>query len=54
MFDIPYVHVSVNTDHNFSLECVQNFISTCLGSLMEIESVFHLIKAYYHEKRKMF
>ena len=47
---IPCVHVLVNTDHKFSLECMQNFIPTCLGTLTEIKSVLHLIKAYYCEK----
>ena len=50
MFDVPYVYVLVNTYHKFSLECMQNFIPTCLGSLTEIGSVFHSIKVYYHEK----
>ena len=27
MFDMSYVHVLVSTDHKFSLECMQNFIS---------------------------
>ena len=50
MFDIPYVHVLVNTDHKFSLECEQNFIPTCLESLMEIRSIFHSMKVHYCEK----
>ena len=54
MFDIPHIHVSVNTDCKFSLEHEQNFISTCFGSLTEIISIFHLIKAYYCKQEKMF
>ena len=48
---IPYVHVSVNTDSKFSLECMKNFIPTCLGSLIEIRSMLPLIKVYYCEKK---
>ena len=54
MVDISHVHVLVNTDCKFSLVCEQNFIPTCLGSVMEIGSVFHLIKAYYHKRKKCF
>ena len=51
MFDIPYVHVSVNADCKFSLVCMQNLMCTqnVLGSLMETGSVLHLIRVYHHE-----
>ena len=52
MFDISHMHVLIDIDCKFSLVHEQNFISTCLGLLTEIRSVFHSIKAYYYKKVK--